>query len=137
VIGAEIAVARSSWEGAKVVVFAVVVFAVAGWLWWTYLDAQRRDTELKALRVFQSSVEERQRLDVATDIARQTALAGRTTQNDDQTRVVVIHDTATKEAADEDPDTADFLRQRIPARLRDADARARRSRQLDEDHPRR
>lgn len=136
-IGAEVqaakAASRITWQGAKVVTFAVVLFVLVGWLWWTYIDSKRRDAELKALQTFRVSVEDRQRLYDASELARTTALAGRSAQNDDQSKVIVIHDQATREAANEDPATADFLRTRIPERLRDADARARRSRRLDKD----
>lgn len=125
--------AKATWEGIKVVVFAIALLVVTGVLGWLYVDGKKRREELEGLQAFRTSVEERDRVSAAANKAYDTAKAEAAQQEREQVKVIIEHEQATEEARREDPTVDDFLRAPIPQRLRDADARARRADRLGED----
>lgn len=128
---------KLTWEGAKVVVFAIAAFVIVGvLLWWSWGQRQREE-RLAGLEAFRESVQTQQMVSAGIDRAFDTARTGRARQDAQQPIVVELHDKETEEARREDPTVDDFLRAPIPQRLRDADARARASRRLEEDRARR
>jgi hypothetical protein len=134
VIGAEIQAAKAgakvTWEGIKVVVYAVVLLALAGWLFANYLDNKKRDRRLEGLETFKTSVDAQDRVTDAATGAFAQSQQSLQAQSSEQQRVLIIHETEQRKAANEDPDTRVWLDGRIPQRLRDADARARESGRL-------
>lgn len=114
-----------SAKAIRVGVFVLLIGVVCSLAWCTADNIATLRTENASLREYRASNERRAGLDSTASQAASVARGEREVEDAKQADVIVIHDKATKEAANEDPSSASFLRSRIPDRLRRADREAR------------
>lgn len=117
-----------TWATVKVLAFVAMIIAICTLAYCSMRGAQETKKELDDLRVFKASVEQQAKVSAAATEAYNRAQSEAQSQVQNQDRVLVIQDRETQNAAREDKPTADFLQQRIPQRLRDADRKARQQR---------
>lgn len=118
-------------QGIKLIAFVLFIALVCALAWFTADRVATLQTEKEGLLAYKASIERRDELSSTADDAMHQALIAAAAEASNQAGVLVVHDRATQEAANEDPDTATFLRSRIPDRLRRADLEARAARSED------